>query len=603
MKLPGDAADTSLAARPAPRGRDADPLMSSALRPSDSNDVPDTPRDPALAREVSGWVALLLRALKTCRLYDAANPNVTRFRSELAEATDRLLDRCGTLRLDVRSSALEWEGQPVFESQTRDDNLAGVFHRDGVRALTFMPGMAHEEVQGLLDGVLKVTGPTPGDDDLVTLLWEANLPHVQIASVPLEGDVDEGGEGEESDDGPRMPWPGDVKIAGPPSTPSSQVIEMATRSDDWESADGAADPETVMEELEAHAAEYLERVRRERLPQPGAPLLRQVVAVLGDACAAGATPEDLAELAQFAPRVLREAIAQGEWECASGVLRLWRSGVDGDPAAGFVEGLRDVGSTVTAHAVAALDRQGEDGLEPFLELARSLGAPAAPWLMSVLAESQRRRIRKPLARLLAELVRDAPAVLLPWLSDERWYVVRNVVHVYSLIGGERAAELVKAVLEHPEPRVRREAVDVLGHSDRDTARPLLLGMLEGSEPRLVVSILQHLAEDPHPDVTLRLLALFDSPTFDGRTDEERRAILLALATRRDAALPALEQALHRGGLFSKGDDARRQAVAFCLARIGTRAAREALERGTRSVKPGVRKACALALQAKGAVNG
>jgi HEAT repeat protein len=576
--------------------------MSSAVRHSESNDGPNTSRDPALTREVSGWVTLMLRSIKTCRLYDAANPNVSRFREELADATSRLLDRCGTLRLDVRPAALEWEGQPVFQSQTRDDNLAGVFHRDGVRALTLMPGMAHEEVQGLLDGILRVTGPTPVDDDLVTLLWEANLPHVQIAAVPLEGDVDEGGEEEGSEQGPRMPWPGEVRVAPVPARASSQEIELATRSDDWDSMDGGADPEIVFAELDQHAAEHLERVRQERGDPPGGTLLGEAAALLEDAWEAGATAEDRGELAAFVPRVLREAIAQGEWRVASVALGLWRSGAPADPAPALLDGLRDTGAAVTAHAVASLDRKGDAELEAFLEFASSLGAAAAPWLMGVLADSQRRRVRQPLARVLAELVRETPDVLLPWLSDERWYVVRNVVHIYSQVGGRSAARLVKAVLEHPEARVRREAVEVLAHAEPAEARPLLLGMLAGSEPRLVVAILRCLAADAHADVTGHLLAMFEDPGFENRSDEERRAVLSVLATRGDAVLPTLERALQRGGLFSKGDDARRQAIAFCLARIGTAAAREALDRGAHSVKAGVRKACTLALNAKGATN-
>ena len=554
-------------------------------------------------REVSSWVTLLLRSVKTCRLYDATNANVARFRTELAEATDRLLDHCGTLRLDVRPAALEWEGQPVFQSHSREDNLAGVFHRDGVRALTFMPGMAHDEVQGLLDGILRVTGPTAVDDDLVTVLWEANLPHVQIAAVPLEGDVDEGGEDEEGEEGSRLPWPGDVRVAPAPRGSDRQPLELGTRSDDWDSVDGAEDAETVFEELEATSAGNLERVHRDLEARRATPLLREALTILEDAHAAGATAEDRGELAAFLPRVLREAVAQGEWRAASEALTLWRADAAEDPAGGFLEGLRTAGTAVTAHAVAALDRQGEEALEPFLELARALGAPAAPWLMTVLAESQRRRVRQPLAKLIAELVRGAPDVLLPWLSDPRWYVVRNVVHIYSLVGGKATSGLVRAVLEHPEPRVRRETVEVLAQAEHDVARPPLLAMLEASEPRLVTVILQRLAADPHREVTQRLLAMFESTAFELRTEEERRAILLALATRGNEALPALEQALHRGGLFSKGDDAGRQAIAFCIARIGSASAREALERGSRSGKPVVRKACTLALNAKGTSHG
>lgn len=573
----------------------------SNLDPGLRHDAEQTTQDPAVTREVAAWVSLLFRAIKTCRLYDAANPTVTRFREELVEATERLLDRCGTLRLVMQSSAMLWEEQPVFESHSRDDNLPGVFHRDGVRSLTFLPGIAAAEVNGFLDVVLRVTGPAPGDDDLVTLLWEANLPHVEVSAVPLEGDVDGGGEEEGADAAPTLPWPAGAVRAeggGSPATDAG-AADSETRSDDWRSVDGGADPETVFEELDAVSVVQLERFARECREAQALPLVTSVAEILADAVSTGATEEDRRALGPFVPRLLREAIGQGEWATAGAALGLLRECAPDESLEAFLDGIRDDASPVTHHAVAALDRQGEESLQAFVEFVGSIGPPAVSWLMAVLAGSEQRRVRQRLVEVLAELARDRPETLLPWISDERWFVVRNVVHVFSRIGGDATGGFVKAVLAHPEPRVRREVVEVLGQSEPALARPMLAGMLEASEPRLYAAILQKLAQDASAEVTELLLSAFAHESFMKRSEEEQRAILKALATRGDAVLPALEAELHRGGLFSRGDEPHRRAIALCMARIGTPAARERLEQGARSGKPGVRKACALALNAQG----
>jgi len=567
------------------------------------HDAEQTTQDPAVTREVTAWISLLLRTVKTCRLYDAANPTVTRFREELVEATDRLLDRCGALRLTMQSSAMLWEEQPVFEAHSRDDNLAGVFHRDGVRALTFLPGMAPAEVNSFLDVVLRVTGPAPGDDDLVTLLWEANLPHVEVSAVPLEGDLDGGGEEDEADAAPALPWPGGARAEAAPASASSAGAEAAgddgTRSDDWHSVDGTADPETVYEELEADSAAQLERFARECREAHALTLVGGVAEILTDALSAGATAEDRLVLAPFVPRLLREAIGQGEWTTASAALRLLRECAPEEPLEEFLEGIRPEASPVTHHAVAALDRQGDDALDAFEAFATTLGPDATNWLMSILAGSEQRRVRQRLIEVLAVLAAERPGTLLPWLSDERWYVVRNVVHVFSRIGGDATGGFVKAVLSHPDPRVRREVVEVLGQTEPALARPMLAAMLEVSEPRLYAAILQKLAQDGAPEVTTLLLAAFAHESFTRRSEEEQRAILKALATRGDAVLNELDTELHRGGLFSRGEEPYRQSIALCIARIGTPAARELLEKGAKSGKPGVRKACTLALNAGG----
>ncbi len=564
-------------------------------------DAPQSSEDPAAVKDVAAWVTLLLRTVKTCRLYDAGNAAVARFRTDLAETTDALLDRLGSIRLEIQSASMLWQEHPVFQAHSREDNLSGVFHRDGVRALTFLPGIAATEVQSFVDVLLHVTGPSPGDDDLVTLLWEANLPHVEVSAVPLEGDVDGGEEAGDEDDAPALPWPSDA--AGTATTPAARTeadeAETFTRSDDWGSVDGSADPETVYEDLETAAAAELEGFRRELADTHAVPLVTAVAQIIGDAVAAGSTPTDRAELARFIPRVLREAIAQGEWGTAAESLRLLRECAPGEPMEKFLEGITVQGSPVTRHAVAALDRQGDEGVEAFIELARGFGAPAAQWLMHVLAESQQRRTRQPLVTVLAELVREQPDVLLPWLSDERWYVVRNVVHIFSQIGGGAVGGFVEAVAKHPEPRVRREVIEVLAHVEPETARPLLRAMLEVAEPRLYATILQRLAQDPAEEVTAVLLQAFDHEAFSRRTEAEQRAILMALAVRGDSVLPALEAELQRGGLFARGDDATRRAVAFCTARIGTPAARALLERVAKSGKGGARAACTAALQSMG----
>src|SRR5262249_55955492 len=187
-----------------------------------------------------------------------------------------------------------------------------------------------------------------------------------------------------------------------------------------------------------------------------------------------------------------------------------------------------------------------------------------------------------------------PEVLIPWLTDARWYVVRNAVHILGWIGAEESASYLKVPAEHPEMRVRREVVAALGQMSHDAARPILKCMAETAEPQLFVTIVRQMAADGDTSVEEWLLERLRSETDARRSEEERRALFQALATRGDVVVPALEDELNRGGLLSRRPEPDRTAIALCLARIGTPAARTALERGLRSGRAGVRKACAVA---------
>ena len=220
--------------------------------------------------------------------------------------------------------------------------------------------------------------------------------------------------------------------------------------------------------------------------------------------------------------------------------------------------------------------------------------------MHVLAESQQMRVRRPLARMIAELLADHPEPVIPWLSDPRWYVVRNAVHILGWIGGSGIAASLRAVAEHSEPRVQREVVAALSQIEQVASRPILMNMLQSADPELFGTILHQLTMDHDESIAEVLQELLRHPSFGARSAEERRALFMALSTRGDEVLQALEAELNRGGLFLRRPDADRQAIALCIARIGTASARAILERGLHSNLGAVRKACVIAGASGGA---
>jgi HEAT repeat protein len=249
-----------------------------------------------------------------------------------------------------------------------------------------------------------------------------------------------------------------------------------------------------------------------------------------------------------------------------------------------------------ASVTEKLDQQEVPALTEFVALARDLGEPAVDWLNLTLAESQQRRTRRALAEAIASLCRDDPERLAPWLADPRWYVVRNIVHILGWIGGERTIGLLQTAMRHPEPRVRQEVVAALGQASADQARPLLLGMLDAGDPRQFCSVLHQLAVERDPQTAAVLMKHMVDPEFEQRPLEMRRAIYSALAaTSGDETLQELELELHKGNWFSRYQEAHRQAVARCISRIGTPLAKTVLERGARSKRAPVRKACLDAL--------
>jgi hypothetical protein len=558
-----------------------------------SNALPE----PTL-KAAAAWVTQFARTLKTCRLYDAANPAVLRFRDELRQATLALVAEHGAVTLRFSGDDVTCGDRSLYPARSRDDNLAYPFHRDGVRALTLNPGVETEEVDMIVDSVLAATGTNLDDGDLVTLLWEADLRHVDVDFIPAEGDVGSSGKSAQPEtDGALMPWPEatDEPEAAPAAEPAPAPAGPVGRSEDWSLGDLTVEVEASYVELDSLAATETERFRREFAEEHQVPAEAAALAIATACLRAGARPEDEAELATFMPRVLRGALATGAWAEAGEALRTLRTLPSSQwSEETFVQELLQPVSVV--RMVERLDHQEADGLGAFLALAREVGEAGVDWMTLALGESQRRATRQVLAEALAETCRENPERLAPWLSDQRWYVVRNIVYILGWIGGTTILGMLQVALRHPDARVRSQVVAALSQIELRHARPLLIRALDGADTRLFCQVLSQLSGARDPATARFVMAFLQQERFAQRPGEERRAIYAALASvGGDEVVADLEAELLRSNWFDKALEIHRHNVARCLARIGTAAARAALARGEQSRRAPVRHAATAAL--------
>ncbi len=581
-------------------------------RPDPAGSGELAPEQQAQAAAAAAWVTLFSRTLKTFRLYDRDNPAVARFRDELARALDELLATHGATTLTFSADDILCHDVSLHPARSREDNLAMAFFRDGVRSLTFVPGMARDELATLLDLVNRASAWNAPDQDLVTMLWDSDLPHLEIAYIATEGDVEGAGDDGAAAAGTTARWPaaGSEAVA-PERAPASdlgaasirerEIERVFGRSDDRLTHETTGQLEIVYQRLEESIGVAIERLKADHVRDHSAHLVTSALAMVEDCLQVGTESADIEDYGAFLPRVLREAIALGAWDEAISAQGLMRRCPQrhGSPE-GFVEELCGIESIVTRNAVTRLDDQDAAGLQAFLRLAEGFGPAAAEWLLRVMAESRQQRVRRAMITAGAELLRSEPERLAPWLGDPRWYVVRNVVGILGRIGGAEVSGLLRVASMHGEFRVRREVIAALTQVPPAEARPILLAMVRSDDPRTVCAVLHRFATGPDPRLARLLTEDLTAAGFPTRTAEEQRAILSALAaTGGDDVLPVLENELARGGWFG-GNETHRAAIARCIARIGTPSARAVLEDGARSRNPGVRRACESVLRPEAA---
>ena len=119
---------------------------------------------------------MLGKALRAFQLYDDNNPVRKRFVTSLREAFEQLWQEVEGLNLTIEEDRILLVGEEVYQSSSRSESLAFLLYKDGIRDVTFLPGVEGPEVDKIL-GVLQRAKmlKTAEAHDLLTMLWEQDL--------------------------------------------------------------------------------------------------------------------------------------------------------------------------------------------------------------------------------------------------------------------------------------------------------------------------------------------------------------------------------------------------------------------------------------------
>jgi HEAT repeat protein len=563
---------------------------------------------------VAAWFRQLARALKVFRLYHSGNPLVVQMQNSLETALESLLKEHGALELRFTATEIYSHDELIVRAGQHEgddalgaaavDQLPFLFYRDGVRRMFIAPGVPRSEVEVLFEA-LKVAGSGPlASDDLVTLLWQANLTHIQVDSVPYEQTIylstryGGGGNGGGARTQTFATRPGGEEIhAELGQAIGAQGLHKDT-FDDWELPVGPIDVPEAYEKLLPSADRFREYLVAEWVAEVSIPWTTHVPEMLEKILRHVPGEEGRFAVAHAVATWFATSIESGAWQEAQTALVLLRK-VDPDLAlaGGEIEASLDGLDKVAI--VERLDEGSGNDLARFTPLMVGLGPPAVDLLCSVLGHASRSRTRAAATAALSFVCADNPELLAPYLDDSRWFLVRNLVFVLGQIGGPQVTGLLEAAALHPEPRVRRQVVQGLGNVPRLERIPILLAQLDTQDGQLLAAALQLLTRERDPLVARAILDQITAPDFEARSESSRRAMFTALAeVADDASVPALEAVLHRGGWFARRT-LERTAAARTLQRIGSERALAALEAGLRARSEAVRAACLDAMSSKG----
>ena len=142
-------------------------------------------QDPAVLAAVQTLLVTLSKTFRAYQLYDENNPVRRRFGEQLRGELSALWQLVEQLVLRVDEDHMYLGDVAVYQSESRNDSLAFLFFKDGIREIKLLPGLETDELDRFLGVLQKARKLVPEGDDLLTVLWEADLRYFEYQYVDL----------------------------------------------------------------------------------------------------------------------------------------------------------------------------------------------------------------------------------------------------------------------------------------------------------------------------------------------------------------------------------------------------------------------------------
>ena len=515
-------------------------------------------------------ILAMVKAAKGLRMYLPNNPVLIGFLEDLHAKMGEHVGSFGDFRLAVEQFALRYKGCDVYENQDPRESIALRLHSDGIRVLTFTQGLEQRELSGFL-GIVGFAGPIHQDDDVVTQLWERNLPHIScLLAEDLAGD-------QEEDQAATAPQQNAIShvyaaLAGqlhPPAPPMAKHLLMLT-------------------------GEEAAWLRKAKQAEGHRNHLDDVVNIVCAVLAGARDAVIFRDFVEIMGKLTANMFLAGEFGHALRLVRFQHKllnliSLTPDQQQQVKKSLAGVLSERTTQVLQeTLDGGDSISHEELKELLQIFGLPSLRAICELLGRVEKLKMRKVIIEVLVELGRNNPEVFSPFLADPRWYLVRNVVLILSMLDTPIALEMIVGLISHRELRIRREVLSFLERSSDPKAKTYILKFLRDDSSVLRIKALQILTRERHPSALKLALSVSAGDDFKARDMAEKKAVFEAIGELGSQEMvPLFREMLLKKQWFKRGID---KDAAICavagLLKMNNAAAKQLLEeaRGQRSLE-------------------
>jgi HEAT repeat protein len=549
--------------------------------------------DSLPVEEVRSLFVTLGKAFRAFQLYDENNPVRKRFVDTLRGEFAALWDELEKLVVSMDEDHIYLGESEVYHAQSRNDSLAFLFFKDGVREITFRPGIEAHELEAFLGVLQKARKLVPEGDDLLTVLWEAELQYFEYQYVDLLAEgvgLPEAGAGNTGPELQAALAAEDEEIAAEEEGAAAGAGEpdqhQTVKQDDFNPTLYILDPRE-METLRAELQKELKRDTR-----------ADVLKALFDRLEEPANRERQTEIIGILSTLLPNFLSRGGLMAATNVLRELRrlEKIDGMFEESQLAASRDILDRISApeaieELIAALYtgtiRASSAQLNGFLQFLR--GGALAP-LLRESETVEHKELQAVLRKSVQGIASQNRGSLIELLGEDDPLIAAAAARLAGEMQVSEAGPGLARLLTHEETSVRLAAIDAAIALKASMVAGSLEKSLEDPEREVRIAAARALGELRYAPAAQTLADIIGGKRIRVADVTEKVAVFEAYGmTAGEEGIPLLSGLLNKKGRLSKKESTElRAAAALALGRIGTPGARAVLETATQDEDPVVR---------------
>ncbi|MCK5825625.1 MAG: HEAT repeat domain-containing protein [Desulfuromusa sp.] len=207
-------------------------------------------------------------------------------------------------------------------------------------------------------------------------------------------------------------------------------------------------------------------------------------------------------------------------------------------------------STFMAEVLDGIDLWGEEKHQEITDYVIVVGEPYSESVIEYLGQAREWLERQLWMKILEGIGGDAQQMIEKFLTDERWYLVRNLLIILGKDLGPRNLKVIHKLLNHPHPKVRLEVVRNLLSCNPATANRQLSQELDSPDPEAQSAAVQIADLSQDLNVLSILHKMLGTPVNSDIELELKKQIVKTL-TRigNQESLPVLRRILQKQGIF------------------------------------------------------